>query len=99
MLFIGDRKTGQFQRMINPSFIDCSDTNNCVLFVQDVTGVFFILTFTTHDDLIDCMQTLCSVGRATCLCDVEVFQYPKNTDEHVKEITYKEIEDFEYERK
>lgn len=99
MLFIGERRTGRFLKMIVPYGVDCSTSSQNVLYVQDINGTFYTLTFESHEALTETMKTLYSYGRATARCDYEVYREPTpyTNDEHDREINCYELDDIDME--
>lgn len=69
MFFIFDRK-GAFTYMLRPYFIQQSETNCCVLYVQDSLGHFCTLTFPSHALLAEAMQRFRDTEKVSVQCAI-----------------------------
>jgi hypothetical protein len=99
MLFIGDRYSGRFIKMIVPYSVDCSTSNQCVLYVQDCNGLFYTLTFESHEVLSEAMKNLYNHGRAVAKCDCEIYREPEkhSNNDYDREIDCFELDDIDME--
>lgn len=72
MLYVFDKKSGQFKMMIYPYFIEYLGKDSCVLYVQDACGNFFSLTFPDRSRLVAVMEQLRATGVADARCDISL---------------------------
>lgn len=94
MIYVYDRITGQFRKMIYPYFIEYMQHDSCILYVQDACGNFFTLTFPDRSRLVATMEQLRNTGTADARCDVELLTATTLGD---REIEMKGIDDYERE--
>ncbi len=72
-LFIGNPRTGKFQKMITPYTIDPDPYNGLILYVYDSFGHCYVLTFSDRNSLVNTMSDLRSQGISTAMCSISEY--------------------------
>ena len=94
MMFLGKKTMRRFTKMITPMAIDVSTERDNVLYVQNWTGEWLVLTFETHEQLAEAMLQLRDYGRTSCFCDYEYYNISQiKKEEQTRELEY---DDYEY---
>lgn len=95
MLFIGDRTTKKFVKMINPISIEISPSNDCELYVLDSLNHLYSLIFESHKELANTLENLYNTGSSKCFC---VFGFYRDNPimEAEREINYWSIDEIEF---
>ena len=96
MLFIGDRETKRFRKMITPSEIIRDKDNE--LIVEDVRGFYHKLYFENAKQLAETLSALRHEGRATAICEYECPSIGDKINTYGRELEYNnEIDDIDFE--
>lgn len=97
ILFIGDRRTRRFIKMLTVLTIEPKYNVDNILYVQDSSGVYYTLTFENHESLSNVMQQLYSDSRATAYADIECYREhePYCNDDYDREIDPLEYDEIE----